>query len=132
MNNDLMERYVTLSTERKRLEVLVDGVKRQLTAMEDAVLEGLVEAGLQSVKTTTGSTIYLHRQLWAGPVDGDYERACEALNVAGLGDLVQTRFNTSTLSAWCRERDKAGEPLPPSFDGAIHVAEKSSVRVRGL
>mgnify|MGYP003433410470 FL=1 len=90
--------------------------------MEKDALDWMVANGMQSAKVD-GMTLYVNRQLWAHPVDGDYPSACEALRQAHLGDLVQERFNVQTLSSWVRERDKDGEPLPAAFAGRIEVAE---------
>ena len=128
---EIIERYVRLTEQRRRLDAWLDRVKDQLTALEDAVLEEMIEGGCQSVKAAGGRTVYLHRQFWANPVEGDYQRASAALRAAGLSDMVLLRFDTKNLSAWCRERNAAGEPLPSSFDGAIKVSEQVSVRVRG-
>lgn len=126
---ELVHRYVELVKRKREIEAELRAVKTELGEgdggpgrVEKAALDWMVENGMQSVRVD-GMTLYVNRQLWAGPTDGDYHAACEALKSAGLGDLVQERFNVQTLSSWVRERDKDGEPLPAAFAGRIEVAE---------
>ncbi len=63
-------------------------------------------------------------------VDGDISRACEALREAGLGEMVQPRFNTNTLSAYLRELHENGQPLPKQLVGAIEANRVFKVGVR--
>lgn len=130
MTPERLEQYISLTARKRELEADLNAIRDALSALEAALLEEFLALGAQAVKSASGVTVYLHRQLWANPTDGDYDRACQALIAAGLGELVQPRFNTNTLSAWCRERDRAGEELPPSFRDAINVTERVSVRVR--
>ena len=75
-------------------------------------------------------TVYLERKIWAKCVEGNWPRAVEALKDAGLGDYVETKYNTSTFSAYLRELDRAGQLLPEPLIGAIEPEARLSVRTR--
>lgn len=128
INTDVVARYVELTQRRKALEAEADDVKKQLIAIESELLDAFAETGVSSIRAG-GGTISLRRELWAGCKDGDYERACRALRAAGLDEFVQPRFNASQLSAYVRELDREGAPLPSSFAGAINVSEVFKLRV---
>lgn len=121
--------YADLTARKRTLEADLKATQAAIDALEPGLLNWYAETGTSSIKAN-GATVYLHRQLWARPADGDWDRAVTAAKDAGLGDLVQERFNLNTMSAWVREREAAGEALPASFEGAISVAEEFSLRVR--
>lgn len=130
--SDPMERIAAYAelTERKRiLRQKLDDVQAAMDDLEPALLDWYAENGTQSIKAN-GATVYLHRQIWARPAENDWPKAVAALKASGLADLVQERANINTLSAWVREREAAGEPLPAAFEGAISVAEEFGLRVR--
>ena len=151
MNADRLEEYISLTKLKHDLEHELDAAKADIATLETQLLEDFAELGVSSVRSVGGATLYLHRQLWANAApgvdgDGDYPRACEALRLAGLGDLVQPRFNANSLSALVREWARNDEPMPAAFEGreesqliasggvaipAIRVSEKVGVRVRG-
>jgi len=130
--------YVDLADGIKELEARVKGWKSDKAKIEKRILENFSETGISSIKID-GSTVYLHRQLWAGTdrhEDEDDEseepkiRAIAALRAAGCEDLIKENFNVMTLSAFVRELDQNKEELPAEFEGAIKVAEVYSARVR--
>lgn len=129
---DAMDRiayFADLKAHKATLEAELRHVEEEIAKVEPSLLDWYAENGTQSIKAN-GATVYLHRQLWARPAEGDWGRAVRAAKAAGLSDLVQERFNLNTMSAWVREREAAGESLPASFEGAISVAEEFSLRVR--
>lgn len=138
MNTDQLREYVALSARKAALKAELDDIQRQLSELEPQLIEAFADEGVQNINVD-GHTVYLSAQLWASPVDGDYERACDALIAAGLGEFVGRRFNTNTLSAWIREyvRDETGNypddiqtALPQAFNGAIEARKDWSLRVR--
>lgn len=135
---DKLARFVELAKEKKSLDSSIKEIDRELKPLEAELIEHFTEMGQQSAKVN-GVTVYLHRQLWAGPAkldngESDYETTVTALLDAGLGDMVQTRFNTNTLSAWVREQEcneGTGEPvLPEALQGKITVSNVISLRTR--
>jgi hypothetical protein len=125
------EQFASLYDAKRRLDAELRGIKAQIAALEEPLMEQLTAQGLRSCHLTTGETVYLHRQVWAGvKSDGDKataeekRRAVEALEQLGMTDMVT--LNYQTLSAWCREHDQ----LPPELDGVIELEEKYSLRCR--
>lgn len=125
-----LARYAELSKQRKLREAEVENIMEEMKQLEAELLPQFEQLGMQSSKVA-GVTIYIARELWASALDGDHDKANKALEEAGLGNLILPRFNVQTLSAYVRELDKAGEELPPSFDGAIKVAEVFKLKSRG-
>ena len=101
MNISHLQRFAELAESKRALETSLEKVKEELSQLETGLLQEFEEDGVPSVKLNRPDgtmTIYLHRQLWAGAIEGDYPRACRALVNAGLEELVQTRFNTNQVS----------------------------------
>lgn len=140
MDNAKIQRFIELENAKKEAEALLDGIKEEIASLDLDLQQEFIEAGVQSVRCN-GRTVYLHRQFWAGMVDGDRPRAVTALRTAGMDDYVFETFNTQSLSAYVRERVKSGQEdgqlvedvymlLPDSFRGAINVTEKINIRSR--
>lgn len=127
---EALDRFIELESERKYLEARLKEVKEEIAPLHERVLNYFEESGTEKIRRG-GMTLYLHSQLWARPIDGDYERGCEALRAAGMEDLIQTRFNIHTLSAVLRERERMGEAFPPEFEGVIETERTFQVRTRG-
>jgi len=125
---DLAE-FVRLQEERRKIESTLDSLKEILKVMEEEILGEFERTGMSSAKVD-GMTIYLHRQLWAGPKEGDYATACRVMKENGLGDFVSERFNTNTVSAWVREEEKSGRALPAAIAAALNVEEKFTIKTR--
>ena len=133
MNISHLQRFAELAESKRALETSLEKVKEELSQLETGLLQEFEEDGVPSVKLNRPDgtmTIYLHRQLWAGAIEGDYPRACRALVNAGLEELVQTRFNTNQVSAAIREMTKKGEPIPTMLSENLSIAEKFSLRTR--
>lgn len=130
-------RFVDLVETKKLLEAQVKDIDKELKPLEESLLEHFIEMGQQSTKVN-GRTVYLHRQWWTGPIkdangDSDYDTSTRALIAAGLGRMVQTRFNSQTVSAWVRElpTDELGVPiLPPEVEGKLLVQKTVALRTR--
>ena len=131
MDMERIRRYAEGITRKRSLEGELNALKEELEPLEAAILEDFAADGIDSIRLSVNQLVYLQRQLWAHAVDGNYPRAVRALRRAGLKDLVDQRFNVNTLSAWCRERDAAGQALPKTFTGAIEVAQVFQIRVKG-
>ena len=136
LDTALVRKYAELTAKKRQLKSQMDEVDSDLVALQETILDQMAQNGVPSLKVDTDEgrfTVFTRRELWAGALEGDYERACVALKMAGMGDLVEERFNTQRLSAVVREMDATGTPLPESFVGAIKVSEvfKLSVRKAG-
>lgn len=133
MNTERLRRYATLDQERLALRRRVAELAEELRPLEEQILEEIVQEGVPQAKVETPDgrvTVYLERKIWAKCTDEDWPRACAALRDAGLGDFVLERYNTTTFSAYLRELDKAGTPMPEPLVGAIEADERLSIRTR--
>jgi hypothetical protein len=127
--DEKIEQFIELETERRELEARLKEVKEEIAPLHEQVLTYFEQTGTSKIKRS-GLTLYVHRQLWASPIDGDYERGCAALKAAGLEDMVKESFNIHTLSAYIRELERMGEPIPETFEGAIQTEETFQIRTR--
>ena len=121
MNHD---EFVRLYRLRNTLKDQLEQVQGKITEMSDEIVDGLAESGLQNIRTTSGATIYVKRTLVPRPVNGDYDRACDALEASGLEHLSKRTFHWSSVASAIKKMEAAGEPMPKSFDGAIELFEK--------
>lgn len=114
---------VRKTLEKRALEAHLRLLNERIAAVEEQVVEELVERGDRGGKhDATGASYTLRRQIWAKvPVDveglsrdqatavrADAKAAAgRALIAAGLGDFVREDFHSGTLSAYFREQIKA-------------------------
>lgn len=146
------ERFVELTNADRDLNERKRRIKAQLDELEPLVLEDFIEDGTDSMRVGSGDgrkSVYLKPELWAGPkktgideesgepkaTDDDWKRAVDAARKAGVGHLVQERFNGQSFSGWLRKfRDEHGpgwrDALPAAFFDAIEVKDDTRVRMR--
>jgi len=130
MRNADLQRYIQLYEQKHSLEDATEDIKKKLADLEIKLLAQFTAAGVDKI-TLEGRTLWVQRMLWAGARDGNTIRAVEALKAHGLAEFCREQLNVQGLSAFVRERDKAGDPpVPEGLAEAITVAEKFSVRVR--
>ena len=103
--------------------------KEELRRQEDQILETFAHDGIQNMKTASGQTVYLNREVFARLV-GDTKKAHTALRRAGLGDFIKSTVNAQTLRAYVREKEESEEELPKGLQPYIDVAEVYRLRVR--
>ena len=124
-----VQEYAALVARKRELEAELRAIQDRLNEMEPGLVEQLIEAGVQHVRVG-GQTVYLQQEIWASPVDGDYDALCDALERAGLGDMVVRRVHHHTLSAWVRELRKADEEIPEEVRPYLKISETYRLRVR--
>jgi len=122
----LVSKYAELASKRRKLDAEVNQLKAQLAALEETLVEGFAQAGIQNVKTAAGQTVYLNREIFAKLV-GDPKKARTALRRAGLGDFIKEAISSQTLRAWVREMDEA---IPKGLQPYIDVTEVFRIRMR--
>jgi len=130
MDMDRVREYVRLRRRQAEADAQAAAVKQQADELEQRLLEEFAQDGVQNMNVE-GTTVYVHRSLNAS-VDPAYEReqVIERLRDAGLDHFVRDSYNSQTLSAWFRDLDREGEPLPPSLEGVIVPFERFSLRTR--
>ena len=124
--SDLVTEYAELTERRRNLEAEVKRLATDLAAREEMLVEEFAKAGIQNIKTKTGQTVYLNREIFAKLV-GDHKKALTAFRRAGLGDFVKESVNANTLRAYVREMD---EVLPKGLQPYIDVTEVFRMRMR--
>ena len=128
MDMEILAKFVELTAERKSLEAKAKDIKANIDALERQLKEQFIQAGVQSINVDS-STVYLHRQIWARPANGDFRTACRSLRALGLKDFVEPRFNVQALSAYYRDLEQAGEAFPNTH-GHIEINEVIGIRAR--
>lgn len=124
-----LNRLVELDRERRQLENRIKEINSERGRLEEKILDEMQHAGVQNMNIG-GATVYLHRQLWARPRDGNKQAVIAALHEAGLDEYVSETFSTQSLSAYVRELDSYDEPLPPELEEVVQVDEVFKVRTR--
>ena len=112
----------------------MDEAIKEREKLQPRILELIATIGQPNIKVG-GSTIYLHRQLWANAhqdINGvrNYQAATDALIEAGFPELVETKFNVMRVSALVREMDKQDD-ISPVLEEGLEIKEKISARIRG-
>ena len=134
---DLMRQFVEVCRKRDEARAALKAAEARVRELEPHVVESLLQAGVDSVKLADGTTVYLRQQLWARPVDK--ARACDALERAGVPELVERTVNTHRLSAWVRELvtdadlapgEHPAQALPKDLREVVVVSEDVKAIVR--
>ena len=132
MNMDVVRRFAELTAEKKKTEDRLRAIKDEMGALEPAVLSELVENQVDRMPMTTDDgdriTIFIHKQAWARPIDGDKGAVVRTLKRCGLSDLVSESYNANSLSAYVRERLADGQSLQPTLKKVLRVDEVTSIR----
>jgi hypothetical protein len=129
MDTDLLADYVETNEHIKELKADLKLAEQAKKDLEPRALAELERAGVQNIKIA-GSTVFVHRQLWARAKDGNKEAAVAALKAAGLSHIVSETFNTQTLSAYVRELDTDSEELDDELAAVLDITEDFSLRCR--
>ena len=122
----LVAEFAKKTGERRKVEAKLKKLIADLAVREERLVNSFAEAGIQNVKTATGETVYLNREVFA-KLTGDPEKAHAAFRQEGLGDFVKETVNSQTLRAWVREMD---EVLPEGLQPYIDVTEVYRMRMR--
>lgn len=133
MNLNLAKKVGDLIARKRSLEDDLRAVKDEIESLEPELLNEFLEAQMDRLQVPVGTgkiTLYIHRIMWAKPKDGDREAVVATLKRCGLSDLVSENYNSSTLSAYVRERLADGEALQPTLDAVIETEEVVSIRGR--
>ena len=124
--SEMVAQYAALTEQRRQLEAEVNRIKAELATHEERLAGEFAQAGIQNVKTASGQTVYLNREIFAKLV-GDPKKARTALRRAGLGDFIKEAVSAQTLRGWVREMD---EVIPKGLQPYIDVTEIYKIRMR--
>lgn len=118
----LLAEFVELTLEKRaiaRRERELNGLIREL---QETILQQFEEEEIVESVRVKGYNIKPRRELWAGTIDGDYTRACNALIESGHGEYVNRRFDSRSVSALIREYDAEGE-IPSELQDNLSISE---------
>jgi hypothetical protein len=121
-------------TKAKALKEAVQNARRRLAAR-------FAEEQVQSVKTKSGATVYLSRNLQVSKGTGvDTEALIATLDKLELGEFARRQVIYASLKSWVRERDEehqqehpgatAGEALPAELRRLLNVYEETTIGIR--
>jgi hypothetical protein len=118
-------RLIELDEAKKQLEADIKSITEERSALEQKLLADFEAMGIDSIKSG-GKTVYIQRQLWARASEG----SANVFRAAGLDYMVKESVNTQTLSAYVRELDRDGSPVPPEIAAVTNVSEAFQLRTR--
>ena len=125
------QQYADLLDRRNQLEAELEIVKKRLGEQEPGVIAYFEQLGVTSVRLDGGRNLHLLRQLHAARAkEATDDDVIAALEAAGLGDMVKEKVTWPTVSAYARECDREGRPLPAALEGKIVVHEMYKVGTR--
>ena len=122
----LVAEYASKTEARRKLDAESKRLATEIAALDARLVEEFARTGIQNVKTASGHTVYLNREIFAKLV-GDEKKAKTALRRAGLGEFIKEGVNAQTLRAYVREMD---EVLPRGLQPYIDITEIYRVRMR--
>jgi hypothetical protein len=129
LDTETIKEWIELDEQRKNLEGQIDEIKNRLSALEEIILENFASEGIDAFKIN-GNTVSPQKYTFAVIVDGDKDRAYEALRKAGYGHYIQETCNSKSLSSLVSDLLKTDGQLPEVFDGAISSFDKIKLRRR--
>lgn len=142
MNTENIRKYAQLVEQKRKVQAMLKDLDSAIGTYRETILADYAEAGLQSCKVEVDgkkANVFVRRQIWANAKDGDTKSAVEALKHAGVGFLVEEKYNTHSLSSWVREQldmviadtleDKISKGLPPGVAAHLNITEKFDLGV---
>ena len=107
LRRDSLVKFARLKLTKAKLDALLSNVNEELEAAKEDLRTQFEVTGIPKTGFL-GATVYLHKQIWGKPREGfDAEAVCRVLkNLKGdYADMVADKYNSSTLSAYLRERE---------------------------
>lgn len=125
----LFHRVDSLKQKVRDQESATKAVKVELAEAEEQLVEQLVLAGVPDL-TLDGRKAWLKPQYWAAKLDDSVtpQQIVAALRADDLEWLITPEsYNSKSLSSFVREREDAGEPLPPALAEVIQPVLRTTV-----
>lgn len=123
IDNNLLIEFVDKTLEKRELKRKERKIEQRLRELTEEIIEQFEEEEIIESIRVKGYNVRPQRQLWAGCIDGDFERACNALVQSGHGDYVNRRFDGRSVSALIREYDERGD-IPDELKNNLSITEK--------
>lgn len=115
-----VEQFISTAEEERDLKAKLDAIKAERIALEAAILDEWGNTGITGLRVK-GVTLYPQRQVYASA-------DLDVIEASGLTELIGV--NSQRLSAYVRECEANGTPLPQPLADAIRLTEKISLRTR--
>jgi hypothetical protein len=142
----LLQKFIKLDRIIKQKEGDLESLKEERIPLERELISRFESAGLASMKSVGGVTVYVRRDIWASNANpADHQHFIECIKaLSEMANLVHETVNAQTLSAVVREHAKSvlGESLatatpeeiaatlPEVLRGVVKVTDKFSLRTR--
>ena len=131
MDTKLIDRYIEMNHKKKALEEELEDHKKEMSQVENFILELMLEEGIQNLRTDKGMA-YVNKT-FAATLKNDVEpleAIHEVFEEHGLGHMVKTSINANTLRAYVKEKIESEEGLPEEIEKRIKITEVQHLRVR--
>ena len=134
-----LEEYTRVTLEARELKKKEKELKARAKNLLPRLLEEFARRGWSTGPRLAGLGLpHLHKDRRARVVregedtsEEEWDRACDALEAAGMADVVGRRFNLNTLSAYFREWDRDGKDPPEELAGVLEFEDVYDIRVKG-
>lgn len=127
MDSKLVSEFIEKTKVKRQLESSLREINKELIAIEEPLLVEFEKAGCQSMKI--GDTLVGLRK----SVFGSKSLESNELGALLMGDEFLKKFvsySPQGLTAYCRELEENGEPLPEILKGKYELAEKFKIYAR--
>lgn len=123
--------FVWLKTEKDEIQKRLEKIETEMRRKQAYLIDNFTnQPDPVTSMTVGGQTVYLSRQMFAGPKDGNTLAMVEAIKRV-QPEIVKENVNYQTLCSFVREITNDGEnPLPAELDSVIETKEFFSLRVR--
>ena len=119
MDTEVIRQYKAAKEAEQELADRLDAAKKIRAALEEQVIEQLIETGVQSLNLD-GATVYLRRDVYPSYPAGKDAAIALLEQDPRYTDVVQRTVNHNTVCALLRER--AGE-YPAEWQGILEASD---------
>jgi hypothetical protein len=132
LNMEEVSKFATLLKAKKELKQQLKEIEKDINQMEEPLLEAMASTGLQSLKLSSGGTLYVRSQIWPKYLDGKTRQdVIEALKEDDLSEYLKEDFNANQFAAYIRELEANGDPLPFHLAKCIEPSERFKLVLTG-
>jgi hypothetical protein len=148
LNVEAFRAYSELGKERRELEGKAKALKEKMAAMEDDLLEQLMQVGVPEVRLDSGALVSTRTTITVKAGHGekateeDWNLACDTFEEIGMDEFSTRRFNLQTIKGWIggikkeadaegREYEEVAELLPPEVQRVLSVGTVTALTTKG-
>ena len=127
MDSDLVTEFIKKTKEKRELEERLNSVKKEIKHIEEPLMNEFEKAGCKSINMGD-YLVGLQRRVFGN----------KKLESNELGELLlqdvnlkkDVSYSPQGLTAFCRELEENGEPLPSILNGKFELAETFKLYAR--